>query len=248
MPPAVTHQTPSNDVAVLITRPQPQADRLAEALRTMLPVAVQVVVSPLMRLEMLAVDLPMGPFGAVVLTSEAGAMAAGRLRADLPDLVHCVGPRTAEAAQAAGFVVGEVAPTADLLLPRLMAMAHAGRLIYLHGRDVSVRIDQVLTAAGIGADGVAVYAQECCRLSVGAVDLLMTKSAVLVPLYSRRSAELFFAECPDGAGAEIWPCVIAQPVLSAVPDGLWSRVLVADAPDGAAMTTAIRRGVAALLA
>jgi|GEM_PF-1523751 len=245
---AVTNQPPLSGIAVLITRPQPQADRLAEALRAVLPVAVQVVVAPLMRMELLAVGVPKGPFGAVILTSEAGAMAAARLRSDLPALVYCVGPRTAEAALVAGFVIGEVAPTAELLLPRLMAMTHDGPLIYLHGRDVSVRIDQVLNDAGIGTDGVAVYAQQRCNLSEEAIDVLRAKRAVLVPLYSRRSAELFFAECPDDVRTEVWPCVIAKPVLAEVPKGLLARVLVADAPDGAAMTTAILGGVVALLA
>lgn len=243
----MTKQTQPFDVAVLITRPQPQADRLAEAVRPVVPDAVAVVVSPLMRMERLAFTLPKRPYGAVVLTSEAGAVIAATMRADLPDLAHCVGERTAEAAQDAGFSVGEVAPTADLLLQRLMVIAHPGRMIYLHGRDVSVRIDQVLTKAGIGADAVAVYAQTRGHLTDEAMGLILTKKAVLVPFYSRRSAELFFAECPVGKGAEIWPCVIAQGVIGAVPAGCWARAIVADAPDGAAMQAAIIRGVSALL-
>ena len=244
---AVTPQPPLSAVAVLITRPQPQADRLAKALRVGMPQEVSIVVSPLMQMKVLAVDLPKGPYGAVILTSEAGAMAAAGLRADLPDLVHCVGPRTAGAAQAAGFAIGEVAPTAAELLPRLMAIGHAGRMIYLHGRNVSVRLDQALDKAGIGADALAVYAQERGRLSAVAIDLLMAKTAVLVPLYSRRSAELFFAECPADTMAEIWPCVIAPGVLAAVPERHLKRALVADTPDGAAMATAIRRGLTGLL-
>ena len=41
-------------------------------------------------------------------------MVAGELRAELPDLAHCVGQRTAEVARQAGFVTGEVAPTAKI--------------------------------------------------------------------------------------------------------------------------------------
>lgn len=237
----------TNPVSVLITRPQPQADRLAVELRAVLPAAVQVVVSPLMRMKPLPVQLPKGPHVAVILTSETGAMAAAALRARLPGLVHCVGPRTAEVARDAGFSIGEVAPTAADLLPQLMRMQHGGRLLYLHGRDVSVQIDQVLDAAGCPADAAAVYAQTPIGLSAAALQVLNAKGAVLVPLYSARSARLFFADRPDSMQADLWSCLIAQGVVEAVPAALRARAVVADGPDGAAMTTAIKRVVASLL-
>ncbi|MDZ4312232.1 MAG: uroporphyrinogen-III synthase, partial [Cypionkella sp.] len=57
---------------ILLTRPDAQSQRFARQIGG-------AVISPLMRPEFLTPPLPAGDFAAVVLTSETGAAAAGRI-------------------------------------------------------------------------------------------------------------------------------------------------------------------------
>lgn len=232
-------------VHVLITRPAPQGDRLAERLRMDWGDRVAVTQSPLMTTVYLTPEVPPGPFAAVILTSEVGALAARHLRG-LPRLCHCVGTRTAEAAQESGFRPGLVAPTAAALVSALLA-EDTGPLLYLHGRDVSVRIDQLLAEAGRTATAAVVYDQQETPLNGSALALLRGEGPVVAPLYSVRSVRLLVAAMPPGVGSEIWPCAISEQVALALPDDLRDRCAVAETPDGAGMMSALQRVISSLL-
>jgi uroporphyrinogen-III synthase len=233
----------ANPVSVLITRPAPQGERLAADLAARWGDKVRIALSPLMATVVLAPDLPPGPFSGVILTSEAGAQAAGRFPG-LPKLCHCVGPRTADAARAAGFEVATMAPTAAELTARLLDK-DSGPLLYLHGRDVSNRIDQRLRDAGRHAEAAVVYDQQAVPLSAEAHRLLGEGGPVVVPFYSARSVRLLVAQAPDGAA--IWPCAISGQVAEALPDELRRRCVVAATPDGAGLMSAIGRVISSLL-
>jgi uroporphyrinogen-III synthase len=230
-------------VSVLITRPLPQGERLGAELQALWGERIQVTLSPLMAAVFLTPDLPPGPFAGVVLTSEAGAQAAGRMPG-LPRLCHCVGVRTADAARAAGFEVANVVPTAADLTERLLSV-DIGPLLYLHGRDVSKRIDQSLADAGRRAEAVVVYDQQPAPLTAEARRLLNAGVPVVVPFYSARSVRLLVAQVPDSAA--IWPCVISGQVADALPDELRKRCVMAATPDGAGMLSAIGRVISSLL-
>ena len=241
---------PLSAVPVLITRPQPQAGRLGQQLTAALGGAVRLVLSPLMAREFLAPPLPPGPHEALLLTSETGAEAAGRLRAagqSLPDTLHCVGTRTAEVARRHGFDPITICDTAKDLIAQLRKTASSGPLLYLHGSDVSARLDLALEEAGIRATSAVVYAQRPQPLSEAARHLLDTPGPVVVPLYSPRSARLLVDALPERARAEILPCAISEAVLSALPETIRCRAVVADRPDGAAMKQAILRVISSLL-
>src|SRR5438270_859617 len=121
---------------LLLTRPEPDAARSAQALRRR---GHTVVVAPLMRLEAIAADFA-GPFAALLMTSANAARAAAQHpRVDeikaLPVLT--VGGRSAEAARAAGFVDVTSADGALTDLVRLVAarLPRGARLLYLAGAD-----------------------------------------------------------------------------------------------------------------
>lgn len=225
---------------MLITRPEPQAGRLAVALRAE---GARVVVSPLMRPVFLTVTLPEGDFATVILTSEAGAMAAARLPG-LPRRALCVGARTAEVARAGGFDARSLGSTAAEMLPALAA--EPGPFLYLRGREASVDVAAALVARGQPAASAVVYAQEPAPLSGEARDLLENAGIVTIPLYSARSARLFLAACPAGAATDLRPVVIAPPVLEALPEALRAKAEVAERPDGPAMLAAILRVIRSL--
>ncbi len=250
--PQVTSARPSHNpsedsltppaIPVLITRPQPQAGRLADALRHQ---GAQVVVSPLMRAVFPPVDLPPGRFRAIILTSEAGAMAAAPLCADLPAPAFCVGERTAEVARAGGFDARSLGATAAEMLPALATQT--GPFLYLRGREASVDVAAALRARGEVAESAVVYAQEPAPLTDEARALLQTPGPVVLPLYSARSARLFLAACPADLQADLRIIAIAAPVLETLPQALRAGAALAERPDGPAMQAAILHRIRALL-
>ncbi|MFM2351140.1 MAG: hypothetical protein RIR04_2106 [Pseudomonadota bacterium] len=176
---------------VLITRPAAQSASFAQSLRAQVS-EVRVVVSPLMATVFHAVTLPEGPLQGVILTSQTGAEAAGRLRTQLPDLAYCVGDRTAQVAREAGFRVQSAQGDAEALLA-LILRENPQNLIHLRGREARGDLAQRLSAAGIPTQERVVYAQEVQPLSAQAVALLSGLAPVIVPLFSPRSAEILGA-------------------------------------------------------
>jgi uroporphyrinogen-III synthase len=134
-------------VRLLVTRPEPDGARTAQALRAR---GHAVVLAPLLRTENVDFVLPEQAFSAVVLTSAnaARAIADHPGRAQLTALTaFTVGRRTAEAARALGFrdvrsADGDKRDLVDLLradLPRTdlprMESGDRAPLLYLAGED-----------------------------------------------------------------------------------------------------------------
>ena len=123
---------------LLVTRPEPDGERTAQALRAR---GHAVVLAPLLRTEPVAFALPDRAFSAVVLTSAnaARAVAAHRGLARLVALpAFAVGRRTADAARAVGFrdvhsADGDKADLGDLLRAQFGAAREP--LLYLAGED-----------------------------------------------------------------------------------------------------------------
>ncbi len=88
---------------MLLTRPAAQNARFAAQVTARFGPGVRFVDSPLLAPRFLDPTLPAGPFDAVVFTSETGVAGYRRLTAEQALPAWCVGPRTAEAARAAGF-------------------------------------------------------------------------------------------------------------------------------------------------
>src|SRR3978361_194867 len=87
---------------LVLTRPQDDSERSAAALRAR---GHEVLIAPLMRVEMIAADIR-PHWGAIILTSAnaAAAIAKHKVRDALIKLpVYAVGMRSADAARAAGF-------------------------------------------------------------------------------------------------------------------------------------------------
>ncbi|MDQ2065217.1 uroporphyrinogen-III synthase [Xinfangfangia sp. CPCC 101601] len=235
---------PPSHLPVLITRPQPQADRLAADLLAEGLSSVRLVVSPLMQAVFPQVTLPEGDFNAVILTSEAGAMAAKALRPGLPGTAYCVGRRTAEVARASGFDATSLGQTAAEMLPALAAMP--GPFLYLRGREASVDVAAELRAMGKIAQATVIYAQDPAPLSAEAQALLAKGEKVVVPLYSRRSTRLLVEAIPPAARSLLRPILIASPLLQDLPEPMQAQAVVVDTPDGKLMQVAILRAVQTL--
>jgi uroporphyrinogen-III synthase len=211
-------------VHILLTRPKAQSDRFAMGLG-------DVTISPLMAPEFIDVPRPVGEFAAVIFTSETAVLAASP---DLPKTAFCVGARTAAAAQAAGFAVqmaqGDWRDLCDLIL----AARPLGRLIFLHAAEAKPDLAATLNAAGIKTISRVVYRQRKQPLTEQAAALLQGKEAVIVPLFSARSARLF-CDAYRGVGglARVWFVALSPQVADAVT--LQAQVLVAPRPDSGEM-------------
>jgi len=236
---------------LLVTRPEPEASRTADALRAR-GHAVDVV--PLLRVEAAAdADLGAGPWGGVVITSAnaARAAAAHRRKAELlPLRVFAVGRRSAAAARAARFidVASADGDAADLV--RLVA-AHAARdlpLLWLAGDDRAADLASMLAAHGVALRTVVVYRAVAATALPPAIHAALAAGDVEGVLhYSARSAGAF-AALARAAGVDLKSlrtrhyCLSAQVAaalraggLEGAEAGVQAVVHVAARPDEAAL-------------
>ena len=147
---------------LLVTRPEQDAARTAQALRAR---GHTVLLAPLMRLETIEAEFA-GPFAAVLLTSAnaARAVPAHRRRAELLSLAaFAVGARTAQAARESGFAQVESADGALGDLVRLATRLPGERLLYLAGEDRAGDLAGDLAAHGIAVETAVVYRAVAAR-------------------------------------------------------------------------------------
>ena len=236
---------------LLVTRPQPDGDRTAAALRAR---GHEVVVAALLRIEAIAdAELGDGPWSALALTS-ANALAAiavhprrGELLA-LP--VLAVGRRTAAAARAAGFAdVTEAGGTVRELVAQLRRSFEGGRdpLLYLAGEDRSHDLAVELGALGRAVRTVVVYRAGKAETFPPAVAASLAAGALDGVLhFSRRTAEAFL-DCARAAGLHERAVLlshyclsgqIAEPLVAAGA----SAVRIAARPEEAALIDLIEAG------
>src|SRR5688572_21141886 len=117
---------------ILVTRPKPDGERTAALLRAR---RHDVMLAPLLRMEVIAAEFDGGPWDALALTSANAVRAVAghpRLRTLLAIPAFAVGRRTAEAARALGFANVESADGAASDLARLVTEHHSGRARLLH--------------------------------------------------------------------------------------------------------------------
>ncbi|MFN4157230.1 MAG: uroporphyrinogen-III synthase [Gemmobacter sp.] len=219
---------------VLLTRPAAQSARFASQMQARFG-PLEVVISPLMAPVFLRPDLPAGPFDAVIFTSETGVAAARAAGWALPGLAVCVGDRTAAAATEAGFAARSAGGDAEALVAMLRAGSGAGRLLHLRAAEARGDVAARLTAAGFPTDEAAVYDQRPAPLSEAARALLAGDRAVVVPLFSPRSAALL-AVAARGCPAPLWVAAFSPAVAAGIAA---ARMVVAARPEAIALLEAL---------
>lgn len=220
---------------LLLTRPQPQSERFAGQFRAALGVDWPVVISPLMRTVWLDEPPACDGIGDIIFTSETGVAAFCRLsdRRDL--LAWCVGGRTAQAAERAGFSVrcgpGDAAGLAEMI----RAGRPRARMLWAHGRHLAKDMAVLLEPAGTETLSCTLYDQVPQAPSARMASLLEGDAPVLLPLFSARSADLVAGlptRCP------LYAALLAP---SITPPPSARMALAAARPDSAAMIEALRR-------
>jgi uroporphyrinogen-III synthase len=232
---------------VLLTRPADQSARFADALHERLGAAVPVVIAPVMRIvpDPDAAARALRGAGGAIFTSENGVAACSEAAVPHGLPAFCVGPRTAEAAAARGFAVrsgpGDAAGLAATIAEAGWPTG-APPLVHLHGAHVTGDLAGALAAAGIAARGMVVYDQRATPLGQDALALLAGRRAVVVPLFSPRSARLVAPQLVR-ARAPLRIAAISPAVATAlnVHSAAKPQVQVAASPDAEAMLEAVAR-------
>jgi len=181
-------------VRLLLTRPEPDAERTAAALRARGHAAI---LAPLMRIEAVAdADLGGGPWAAILVTSAnaASAVAAHARIAELRALpVFAVGERSAQAMRVAGFVNvtsadGDVRDLARLVTERTPKDAP---LLYLAAAERSGDLAGELGAGGFAVRTAVIYRAVSAPVFTRATVAALAGGVDGVLHFSRRSAEAY---------------------------------------------------------
>lgn len=209
---------------VLLTRPEADARRVAAQIRAL---GAAVVVSPLMRIGPTG-GLP-AMTGGVLLTSTNAVSMFVELHGPKGLPAWVVGPRTAEAARAAGFAVRGMAATVDALMK--VVPLDAPPLVHLRGEMTRGDLAGRLRERGLSVGEAVIYRQIATPLT-DAARILLSRAPTLVPLYSPRSAALLRDACPAEAVCNLRLLALSDAVAEACPV---VPLGVSDTPDGAGM-------------
>jgi uroporphyrinogen-III synthase len=248
-------------MAVLVTRPQPDDEATAAALRAK---GFEVMLAPMLRFEPVAFhDDEDARYGAVIVTS------ANALRGIAPHLqdsrlqgsrllklpLFAVGEHTASAAHRAGFdnvipANGDAASLRDSVLASVKAkeLKKASPLLYLAGADLARDL-----AGELGERGFTVVTHTTYRmipvssLPREACDAFAASGIEAVLHYSRRSARAFL-EAARAGGVEISAlaipqCCISAAVASVVRDAGAAQVMAAASSDENALFEVLDRAL-----
>ena len=248
-------------MAVLVTRPHPDDEVTAGALRAR---GFEVLQAPMLRFEpVLFHDDADARYGAIIVTS------ANALRAIAPHLagsrllklpLFAVGEHTASAAGDAGFsevmtAKGDAAALRDLVLASVKSkqLKKASPLLYLAGADLARDL-----SGELGEKGFTVVTQTTYRMVPAAslprevCDAFVANRIEAVLHYSRRSARAFLDAARSG-GVEISAlalpqCCISAAVASILRDAGATQVTAAANADENALFEALSRALRSRLA
>ena len=240
-------------MAVLVTRPSPDSETTAAALRAK---GHEVVLAPMLRFEPVACSGLDADYGAVIVTS-ANALRAveGQLGGDLLKRpVFAVGEATATAARNTGFgkvtaANSDAAALRDLVLAGVKKrhFRKSDALLYLAGADLSRDL-----ATEFGADGLDVVTVTTYRMAAlshlprAVCDAFAANTIQAVLHYSQRSARAFLdasrAEGVEISALAVPHCCLSQNI-AAILHEAGAQVFSAASPDEKALFAALERAL-----
>jgi uroporphyrinogen-III synthase len=228
---------------LLVTRPEPDAEGTASALRHR---GHHVMIASLLQIEGVAADLGAGPWDALVITS-ANSCRAVASHPRFAELVHrpvfAVGAHSAKAARLAGFpdvtaADGDAEELAQLLTKRFKARDR--RLLYFAGEDRAADLAASLAAHGISMKTVVIYrAMKAPQFPQATREAMAAGEIDGVLHFSRRTAEAYLS-CAVGAAlldralAPFHYCLSAQVARPLLQAGA-TTVRVAERPNEASL-------------
>lgn len=218
---------------ILISRPDPAGAQFADDIRTRIGCGVDIVISPLMQIAFDDALPDLAGIEWLVFTSRNGVLAYAQAteRRDIP--CYCVGDATARVGRAEGLTAISCAGAADDLVARMLADAVRGPCLHIRGEHAVGDVAGRLEAGGIPTGDAILYRQVPQPLTDQAAQLLEGDRPVILPLFSPRTAELFFAN--DTARPKMTVIALSAAVAAKVPDTFGGDVIVAPRPDAGVM-------------
>lgn len=234
---------------LLVTRPDPQGEQTAAALRAR---GHEVTSAPLLKIETQPADFGNAQWTAIAVTSANAVRAIAshpRLAEILALPAFTVGGRTAQAAREAGFTnVISADGDADALAALIVGMLPPeSALLYLAGEDRAGDLAAMLGSQNISVQTAVVYRAIPARALPAAVrEKLMAGTIDGMLHFSRRSAQTFIAAAQAGEG---WDnslkchhfCLSMQVAEPLVEAGA-RHIHVAATPDEAAVLDLVGQG------
>lgn len=220
---------------LLITRPAADADHFARGLRRP---GLEIVLSPVQDIRPTGIDAPPSEGRRLIFTSRNAVR-----HVSLPpgqDAI-CVGQRTTELARSLGMSAQCGGETATALVQTLLHTSETERYLWVRGAHVAHPLGDELRAAGRDCVDWIVYEQHAVALTAAAKRALSGDVPVLVPLFSPRSARLFFDQIDERQlRAPLIVVAMSPAVARHVPHHTALRqVIVAQRPDAASMSDAL---------
>ena len=221
---------------VLITRPEAEAQSLAESVRAY---GFTPLVEPMMTIVPLEVTLPdLKQYQALVFTSANGVRAFADLSAERGHKVYCVGDISAAEARACGWhdVTAADGFAVDLIALLEKDVAAGSRLLHLSGQHIAREI----APAGLSVDRLAVYhADAATDLSPDLLGLLDEGELCAALFFSARTASIFTellesAGCTQAVKTTKALC-LADSVVKSLQHIEWQDVQVSARPDRGGM-------------
>lgn len=216
---------------ILLTRPRAASERFA----VLLP-GLEVIIAPLMEIVGTGADIELAGIAGLILTSEA--VIPFLPATDLP--AFCVGPRTTEAARAAGLDARQAGRDAETLVERLLADRPPAPLLHIHGLHQRGDVATRLTDGGLPCGAVVAYDQRALAPDAR-FRAALARDRLLVPLFSPRSAGLFAqAAKGPGFGPDTRLFALSNAVMDALPLDLRRHAATIAAPNGGEMARALQ--------
>jgi uroporphyrinogen-III synthase len=220
---------------LLVTRPLPQGEALAQRLRA---AGHEALICPLLTVEWLDADLSLDGVAALVFTSANGVAAFARLQETRGLPVFCVGDATARAAREAGFsevesAEGNAQDLADLIRARWPR--EGGGLLHISGEDQAFDLTGDLSRRGFDARRAVLYRTLAVEQLPGDVRTALDSGAMDGMLFlSPRTAASFVSLCERQGLGERCRTLAAYCLSEAVAEaagGLpWGTVRIAARP------------------
>ena len=221
---------------ILVTRPEPDASRLAERLRGS---GIEPVIEPMMQVADVSATLDLQGMQALAFTSANGVRAFSARDKDRSLPIFAVGQATALAARNEGFssvhtAGGDVDHLAGLI--GVILDPDDGPLLHVAGKVVAGDLGATLAVLGFQVERAVLYGTEpLAELSASLKSALQGKTLDGVTLYSPRTARIFDKLVQEAALttplASLTCYALSENVAKAASALTWAKIEVAQTPD-----------------
>ncbi|MEM9910723.1 MAG: uroporphyrinogen-III synthase [Pseudomonadota bacterium] len=221
----------------MITRPAAAADAFAQILNERLGLRFDIHKSPILTISYLPFTGEIDLYSTVIFTSihAVKALAEATERRDL--ICYAVGGSTSAFARSLGFDVREGNGTAEALTTQILQDRPRTPCLYLRGEHIAQDITNKLNSAGIETDESIIYKQTETPLQSGALALLSSGRTIILPLFSARSAQLFFRSYSVTGPLDV--IALSENIAAEVPGNRARKLRICKRATGEAMVSEI---------